>query len=148
MGVKFRAFGIPVPQGSMRAFMVGGKPRITSAAKGLKEWRRIVSDAAQKQMSMWTAEPGQPIGVQLDFYMPRPKGHYGTKGLKVSAPPFPAKRPDIDKLIRACLDAIKPLIHDDAQVCWVLAHKYYADVENPAGVELHAFPMNTEEDLA
>jgi len=142
VAVEFRAYGLPRPQGSMRAFLVGGKARITSATKGLSEWRRIVENAAQEQLSMWTASPGEPVGVRLDFYMPRPRGHYGVRGLKKSAPALPAKRPDIDKLIRAVFDAIKPLIHDDAQVVWVLANKWYASEDEPAGVALKVFPMN------
>ena len=57
----------------MRAFMVGGKPRITSAAKGLKEWRALVANAAQEQTSMWTCSPEEPVSMHLTFYMPRPK---------------------------------------------------------------------------
>ena len=124
----------------MRAFMVGGKPRITSASKGMKEWRELVAVAAQTQTEMWTTNPGQPVGVVLDFYMPRPKGHFGKKGLLPSAPLLPAKKPDLDKLIRAVLDALTGvLMHDDAQVCSITARKHFACESKPAGVAVSVF---------
>ncbi len=119
----------------MRAFMVGGKPRITSAAKGLKEWRALVANAAQEQTSMWTCSPDEPVSMHLTFYMPRPKGHYGKRGLLPSAPKHPVKKPDLDKLVRAVGDALVPvLIHDDNQVVWILAGKEYASEKEPPGV--------------
>ena len=73
--------------------------------------------------------------MHLTFYMPRPKGHYGKRGLLPSAPKYPVKKPDLDKLVRAVGDALVPvLIHDDNQVVWILAGKEYASEQEPPGV--------------
>jgi Holliday junction resolvase RusA-like endonuclease len=67
--------------------------------------------------------------VDITFRLIRPKGHYGAKGLRPSAPKRPAVKPDLDKLARAVLDGITAggAIHDDAQVCHLTVEKVYAD---------------------
>jgi Holliday junction resolvase RusA-like endonuclease len=53
---------------------------------------------------------------------------------RASAPRLPATRPDIDKLLRAVLDALTGLVFvDDGQVVTVNMAKEYANV---TGVEL------------
>ena len=60
-----------------------------------------------------------PLSVSLRFSLRRPKGHFGKGGaVRPSAPARPAKKPDIDKLARAVLDAITSsgVWIDDAQI--------------------------------
>jgi len=69
--------------------------------------------------------------VGLDFVLPRPK----------SAPkrstPHATKRPDVDKLARACLDAITGVIvGDDAQMVDLRATKRLAELGETPGVEI------------
>jgi len=40
--ISFEVRGLPIAQGSSRAWVVAGKPIITSTAKGLSSWRRLV----------------------------------------------------------------------------------------------------------
>jgi hypothetical protein len=67
------------------------------------------------------------------FYLPRPK----TAPRRITEP---AKLPDVDKLIRACFDALTAagVWRDDAQVISTLARKAFAagihDPEGAAGV--------------
>src|SRR2546428_9857141 len=69
--ISFRVHGLPVPQGSTRAFVVNGRPVITSAAKGLSSWRRLVADVAQR---FAPDEPWEgPVGIELHFGIPKPK---------------------------------------------------------------------------
>ena len=75
--------------------------------------------------ALWAA----PVYVQLDFYLSRPKSHYGTgrnaQKIKESAPSWPG-RPDVDKLARAVLDALTGLvIADDSTVVELRAGKSY-----------------------
>lgn len=72
-----------------------------------------------------------PVSVRLDFVMPRPK----------SAPrrftPPAVKRPDIDKLSRAVLDALTGICwHDDSQVIALTATKRLAEIDETAGVHI------------
>lgn len=118
--IAFTVRGLPIPQGSTRAFVnpKTGKPIITSSAKGLGSWRRLVSDQAQKVAppAPWTG----PVLVELFFNLPKPKSAPKKKRV------WPDKRPDLDKLVRAVLDAITHiLIADDSQVVELVAQKDY-----------------------
>ena len=121
--VSFTVRGLPVPQGSTRAFVVGGKPIITSTAKGLSSWRRLVADVAQGYApeAPWEG----PVGVDLHFGIPKPKSAPKRKRV------WPDKRPDLDKLSRAVLDSLTYVIFaDDSQVIELTASKDYG----PPGV--------------
>ena len=115
--ITFFVHGKAEPQGSSRAFMAGGKPVITSANKNLKDWRTIVQLTAQQHAHMIDG----PVEVVLHFHLPRP----------VSLPKkvtHNVKRPDIDKLARAILDALTGcFFKDDSQVVALECYKGYAD---------------------
>lgn len=116
--ITFLVHGLPVPQGSTRSWLVNGKPIITSSAKGLSTWRRLVADVAQR---FAPDEPWQgPVGIELHFGLPKPKS--APKRRRV----WPDKRPDLDKLTRAVLDALTYVVFaDDSQVVDIRATKEY-----------------------
>lgn len=135
--------GTPAPQGSKRHI---GKGVMIESSKKVKPWRQDVRAAALDAI-----EAGGPTfptgGVSLDvvFRLPRPKGHYRTgrnaEKLRDSAPPTPAVKPDLDKLIRSTLDALGEagVWRDDAQVVQVDASKAYAAEPFPyvgAGIDV------------
>lgn len=131
--VDFWVPGVPVPKGSLRHV---GNGRLVESAKGLADWRHAIKDAA------WTYRLQQepfdgPVWVETHFYLPRPLSHFRandrTRDLKASAPQYPYRKPDLDKLVRAILDAVTDagLWRDDAQVTWVRASKDYADDRIP-----------------
>ncbi|MFZ0699792.1 MAG: RusA family crossover junction endodeoxyribonuclease [Thermoplasmata archaeon] len=116
--ISFEVRGVPAPQGSARGFVVGGKVHITTANRGLAAWRRLVSDVAQQHApsSLWEG----PLAVTLMFYVPKPKS--APKKLRT----WPERRPDLDKLVRACLDSLTGIVwRDDAQVVRLEAEKEY-----------------------
>jgi Holliday junction resolvase RusA-like endonuclease len=134
--VAFFVEGIPRPGGSKRGFIIrsGGKPdRIAMTdASGVagKNWRQDVRAAAIIAMARRRILTG-PLEAQITFNMPRPKGHYGTgknaSRLKDSAPTAPTTRPDLDKLSRSVLDALKGIVWpDDSVVVRKLVQKDYA----------------------
>ena len=66
--------------------------------------------------------------------MPRPKSHYGKRGLLPSSPDYPAGMPDIDKLARAALDAMTGVVwSDDAQVSDLRVRKDYCELGQQPG---------------
>jgi crossover junction endodeoxyribonuclease RusA len=124
--------GMPVPQGSKR--VVHGHLIDVNHDK-LRDWRRLVGEQAATEERFFQG----PIMVDLAFYLPRPKGHFGTGRnagvLKPSAPRYPESKPDIDKLVRACLDAMTGMVfRDDSQVAMLVARKLYADDRYPGVV--------------
>jgi crossover junction endodeoxyribonuclease RusA len=119
--------GDPAPQGSKRYL---GDGRMVESSKRVASWRADIRAVAESVMkprheALWAV----PVAVELDFYLSRPKSHFGTgrnaQKIKESAPNWPG-RPDVDKLARAVLDALTGLvIADDSTVVELRASKSY-----------------------
>lgn len=131
--------GIPAPQGSKSAFPNPrtGRIRMVESSKQVKPWRAAI-------VAAWL-EAGHPqlegpVEVVLTFRLPRPKGHYRTGRfaglLRAMAPRWPWRKPDLDKLVRAALDALSTAgaYEDDARVVALHAWKEYADDGDPGAV--------------
>lgn len=136
--LRFFAHGRPQPQGSKRVFnrRGGGPPVMVEAGGSLHaSWRREVKAAAFEAAALaGLAEPiTGPVSVRLTFCFDRNIGDYGSgrngQAVKASAPDYPTKPPDVDKLVRAVFDAITDakVWVDDAQVVSVTAHKRLVD---------------------
>lgn len=116
--ITFRVASVPVPKGSMKAFVRGGRPILTSDNKGLKGWEAVVR--AQAQAHVRQLEPG-PMAISLAFALPR------TKSLPKRFERPHLTKPDLDKLARAVLDALTGVaFQDDAQVTALTCGKRYA----------------------
>ncbi len=123
--IQFQVHGLPVAQGSYRTWVASGKPIITTTAKGLASWRRLVADVAQRFAPPVPWEG--PVEIELHFGLPKPKS--APKKRRV----WPDKRPDLDKLTRAVLDALTYVAFaDDSQVVQIRATKDYG----PPGVAI------------
>lgn len=142
--LELRVVGVPAPQGSKRAFNnphTGRAQMKESGSERLAPWRQDVKQAALDAIaaSGWTV-PVTGVTVEVTFLIVRPKGHYGTgrnaAALKPTAPPYPIVKPDIDKLLRSTLDALKVAgcYTDDCTVTDVLARKRYADPDRPGAI--------------
>lgn len=111
--------GAPAPQGS-KAFkgIRGGKAILIESSKAVGPWRERIALTAHSHAAGLLPPP---VSVGLEFVMPRPK----------SAPkrstPAAIKRPDIDKLARAVLDALTGVwLEDDSHVVCLRATKRIA----------------------
>lgn len=141
--------GQPVPQGSKSGFVnkKTGRVQIVDKDVRLPAWRMKVTaharDAIQHHTVALDYPLDGPVGVRIDFVMPRPKGHYGTGKntsiLKPSAPTHPASMPDLDKLLRAIFDALTDaqVWRDDGQVVWCHTAKHYDGPTWPGGIGVH-----------
>ena len=137
MSISFTVSGHAKPKGSMRAFMPKGAryPILTSSNASLKDWEHVVRSVAQDFTNAYTTGP---VRVRLRFNLPRPK----SLSAKVSRPH--TKRPDVDKLARAVLDALTGVIFkDDSQVYCLIATKMYANENEPPHVRI---TVNTKDD--
>lgn len=134
MSVQFIVHGIPQPAGSKRGFVVNGRAVITDANAKSRPWKAQVADAAAQAMYGYELVRGRPVVLRLDFYLPRPKGHFGKRGLLPSAPIAPIVKPDLLKLARAVEDACTGIVwHDDAQIVREIMDKHYGE---PARIEV------------
>jgi len=141
--------GLPKPAGSKRGFLnrKTGKVMIVEATKGAAAWRRDVQAAWLETYGREKEVLTCPIGLELVFRLPRPKGHFGTgrnsDKLRPSAPARPIRKPDLDKLVRAVQDALTHVAwRDDAQVVSIYARKDYAD-DTGVGVVIFVRPIST-----
>lgn len=118
--ISFTVLGTPKPQGSKRGYVnkhTGRVSLVDQAGAPLQDWRIGVQQAALTAMDGRPPLEG-PIYVSLRFHLARPKSHPKTK------PTWPATRPDIDKLARACLDALTHVCFvDDGQVVFLSVAK-------------------------
>lgn len=120
--LDFVVYGKPEQQGSVKSW---GGGRYADTNKNLKPWRADVSSAAVDAIralgegdddAASDVEPvfplGGPLGVVCEFTVRKPTGAPKTRVT------YPDKRPDLDKLLRAILDALSAagVYRDDSQV--------------------------------
>jgi len=107
--IEFTVIGDPASQGSKRH--VGGG-RMIESCKRLRPWRDAVAWAALEAMGGKPLLMDGPLVAEIVFTLAKPK----------SAPKrrqsWPDKKPDIDKILRAVLDAMTTagVYTDDARI--------------------------------
>ena len=135
--IAFTAFGEAKPAGSKRAFAFKRADgslgaTVTDACKATKSWQHVVATAALEAYHGPLLDG--PLSVSMMFYRPRPRGHFGKRGLKQSAPGWPTSRPDVLKLARAVEDALTKIVWtDDARIVVESLEKQWGE---PARVEV------------
>lgn len=115
------------PQGSTKAFVIPGTNRaiVTSANAKMKPFRSEVTRMAMATLAdMNCAEPmlGKhvPAAISVVFYFTQPESIPKSRL-------YPVVKPDIDKLLRAVLDALTGVaFKDDAQVVQTRTAKRYS----------------------
>lgn len=127
MKISFFVIGDPKPQARPR---VSRRGKFTSVHSPLTQWRCDVlkeANSIAQSKEILTC----PLFIDITYYFRRPQGHYGTgknaEKLKDSAPQFHTKKPDIDNLNKAILDAIgdSGLIKNDSQIYHLQSLKTY-----------------------
>lgn len=130
--MRITIYGRPITQGSK----VRTRWSMRDAnGETLAPWRDNVR-AAALEVYNHSGNPfgANPVNVCIYFTFARPSSHFGTGRntdvVKDSAPPFPSNHAigDIDKLVRACLDALTDagIWKDDSQVVDLRAIKIWA----------------------
>ena len=109
------------------------------AGEALAQWRasiRLKAKEAGAEVSPL------PISLAIVFGMQRPKAHMRWSGGKLIPKmqyyyATPKVAPDLDKLVRAVMDALTGVCYaDDAQVIEIWASKVYADVTKIGVIQL------------
>jgi len=128
---SLEVFGTPAPQGSHKAYVVGGKARITNDSKNTLPWRQAVVDAARSEIAKWDDEwvpLASALSVHATYWLPRPKSASKTIDIR------PTRKPDLDKIQRATFDALTAagVWADDSLVVESFEAKFYS-----VGPDLH-----------
>jgi Holliday junction resolvase RusA-like endonuclease len=121
--IEFEVIGVPKPQGSMKAFAVGGRARMKPSGGGdFAAWRNAVSDAARNAIGDAPALDG-PLLLAVTFRFPMPASR--PKRDRERGETWKTTAPDTDKLVRTIGDALTAanLIADDARFAVINATK-------------------------
>jgi Holliday junction resolvase RusA-like endonuclease len=123
VNARFSIDGVPVPQGSK----IGGHRKdgsifMREAVRSLPAWREHVINTLREQKPDDWEPMALPAMARLKFWLPRPKNRPKTIDV------LPIVKPDVDKLLRAILDATKiaGVVVDDAMFWDVHPSKRYA----------------------
>ncbi len=133
-GCEFTVPGKPQPGGSKKGFISRGKHGtkdrvliVDDNHDGVKPWKNHIQIVASELMRSRAPFEG-PLMLVVQFYVERPKGHYGVHGVRRSAPRYPTVRPDATKLLRPLEDALTGILwKDDSQIVEQIVRKRYGD---------------------
>jgi len=125
--IKLTVLGVPKAQGRHKHFQRGKFSGTYDPSSAKKETFASILQAEAPETPIST-----PIALNVIFYMPRPKAHYGTGAksemLKDTAPEMQSSKPDIDNLVKFVQDSLNGIFYkDDALICSLSANKIYSD---------------------
>ena len=133
--VMFHADGTPAPQGSKTRTRFG----MRESSKRVKPWRQTVTEAASRAADdAYLVMPLRPpYRVEMWFYVQKPRT---TRAAYPVAPTVG----DLDKLVRACGDALTAsgLIADDRHIIDLTATKEWATSGDTPGVIIRVAEVN------
>lgn len=134
-----RVTGIPIPQGSKTARVVGGRAVMWDSNPQLRDWRENVQlNAWQPTIDNKPDPCPEAVAVTIWFYLPKPKTVKRDR---------PSVKPDIDKLARAVLDSMTNagVWNDDSQVVELSCSKLYADEHTKPGAMIHVRTLDANQ---
>lgn len=126
MEIKFNVLGEPQGKARPRMSFFGGKIRVYTPKKTVDYERTIRS--AYKNAIKHRFEKGVPLEITIEAFTAPPK-RTSKKLLAemIEGKIFPTKKPDIDNIQKAILDALNGVaFFDDSQICDIRATKRYA----------------------
>lgn len=117
----------PKPKERPRAAIIGGHARIFTPK---------TTEAYEKEIRIaWIKQNGNvpeeyPMRARIYFGLPIPKSETKkNKVLMLARKVFPTKKPDLDNMAKAVLDALNGVAYkDDCQIVTMLSKKNYAEV--------------------
>ena len=122
--IRIEVLGTPVPEGSTKAIPYKSKDGATKVAimhnksSELMDWRYRIAKEYRENGGTYTEQYG--IDIHVEFFFTRPKS------VKAEKRPNMTVKPDVDKLLRAVMDALTGVAYkDDSQVVSVTAVKRY-----------------------
>jgi len=118
---------IPKPKERPRAAIIGGHARIFTP-KTTEAYEKEIRAAWIKQNGNVPEE--YPMRARIYFGLPIPKSETKKNKVQMLARKiFPTKKPDLDNMAKAVLDALNGVAYkDDCQIVTMLSKKNYAEV--------------------
>ena len=126
--VRFTVPGPPKGKARARTVRTRGGQTFSYTPEGTVLYENLIK-ISFSQTGERPFEADQSLHVSMTAYYPIPKSTSRKKKEEMIAGHLrPAKKPDIDNIIKSILDALNGVAyHDDTQVVAVFAEKYYSD---------------------
>lgn len=126
---KYIKFNVPgEPKGK-------GRPRFTKSGhtytpKGTVDYEKLVKLSYRQQVGNTVFEKGVPLRIEVDVYFSTPKSvSKKTYEKMIAGAVKPAKKPDVDNILKIIADALNGLAyHDDAQIVEAAINKKYSTI--------------------
>jgi len=143
--VRFTVSGRAEPRGSKTIGKAkNGRTFIRDDNPHSKAWMQRVAKAGRQAMGS-TEATDSPVVLVITIFRPRPKGHFGTRGLLLSAAAYPATKPDLTKCVRGIEDALNDVVWtDDSRVVEQRTKKRFGDREEVL-IEVYVMPSTLRE---
>lgn len=123
--------GVPVTQGSMKAFVVNGRAKVTHSSGKVDIWRRAIVDATARQLGEDLGLFCGPVRLSAAFRLPRP----ASTPKRRRTWPTGHRSGDLDKFLRLLGDALTGvLIDDDSRIVEARVSKDWAEIGRQPGV--------------
>jgi Holliday junction resolvase RusA-like endonuclease len=129
--ISFTVPGEPRGKGRPRATRMGNNIRLYTDAK-TAAYENLVALACQQVMQATGKTPLQgALGLSVIAYVGIPKStSKSNRQSMIAALIRPAKKPDLDNIVKAVLDGLNGVAFpDDAQIVTIMAEKMYAPNE-------------------
>lgn len=125
----------------MHKIIIPGKPIAKARPRFARRGKYVTTYSEQETeegkallfiREQWHREPIiGPVMLSMFFFLPRPKGHYGTGRnagkLKPSAPTHHVKKPDVSNMVKFYEDVMNGIVwKDDSQIIASLTRKEYS----------------------
>ena len=112
--------GQPVPKARPRFSSRSG---VAYTPKKTKEYEKNIKLYLKQTTTLHNVQGAVHVSLNIVFKRPKYMQHHKyPDGLVLHT-----KRPDLDNVIKAVLDALNSVLNDDAQVAKITATKYYAE---------------------
>jgi len=117
-----------------------GRPRFTRAGIAYtptktRSFEKELKALAQEEMEKhgWEMIKEKPVDLWIIFFSPIPKSYSKKeRGACLNGEMFPAKKPDIDNLVKGVSDALNGVVwEDDKQICRLVSVKQYCTKKIP-----------------
>lgn len=142
--LQFDVIGIPKAQPRAKACIRGLHASVYDPGTA-NDWKTSVKVAAAQAWNklQFTA----PVSLSIEFRIPRPKSHFRASGdLKPNAPVWAGRKPDLDNLEKAIMDALTDLgvWSDDALVVSKATRKVFCQSTGERGASLKIQEVATQ----
>lgn len=136
----------PKAQPRVRAFAFNGKARVFQP-KSAAEWKGIVKLMVVEQLREQGGDivpwPSDPVRLRVCFNFAMPKSYWLKTRVKLGE--WHTKRPDLDNLLKALLDACHGVLWvDDTHVASIEATKVVLDQGKPSSIWFDVSRMEEE----